>query len=477
MTDDDPADEGDRYAQTDFKVDAWTWGLLLEDVRESYPGVDGYLGVATQDVMEEWLDEDPLADAEDRLRDALDVLEDSSPDVDGVDRVTDADTLNNPTVRVQVQVEADVLASFRERVDSLDRIRYKGTALAQAIQERLSNSRADRLDETTRRLVDALEEADPDALQTDEADETADTDEADDATDEADTEDDDRLTTRADKVQEIASRLEGRSWPTRHLDEQIHDVAARDGENASEPTVRTYRDLVLDELGYVRNPIADSDVWGPPEDMAGLLPEGVPLVCRRKVDRLDRGERLRRIQLEVARRAAENPSGVRATRLSHVHEEVLNEAVTRETAAEYLEAATSDMPGFDLAEVQGEAAIQVELERLGTAGSQRPRELFDEAIDYRDALKDEADAEDTTLGDYTDTDRPSIEDRVAAADTREAAATDGGADEDLDPADEDGDVDDEFSFLDEAETVRPGEDPLDEAENDLAPHRGGSGSE
>lgn len=390
----------------DWQVPADEWERFREYVEEKNGGLDGYLGREAEAAMREYADADGYDDVEDRV-DRLVRAAGRTPS-DPFKEKNSSRLHEQETTRVTVRVDEWVKDEFRAAAEKSEDT--FGVAFARAIHVRRDGGRAGRLE---RKLERVVEDAESMLTMIDEDSEPGELGKVD----------------RNTIV--ICNRLvqdEGDQFMDDELNAEVHAVAGR-GQKASDPTLERYRDLVIDRLGYEPHPIAESNpkvdqtVWVPAHVADDLAPDGVPAEVRRPVDQLDRDECVRRIRLVLGRRAGNRSSGKVSVRATEIHEDILEEAVSRSTTLSLMEEAALSMPGIQIHRSGQNASLRLDLQQLG----EEDGELFEEIIAYRDAesesLLDET--TETTVADYGATTSPGSE-LDTLADAGENAAADGG---------------------------------------------------
>lgn len=367
--------------KVDWQVPADEWERFREYVEEKNGGTDGYLGREVEEAMREYAGVDGYEDIEDHV-DRLVQAAGRTPS-DPLKEKNSSRLHQQSTIRVTVRVDEVVKDEFRSAAEQSEDT--YGLVLARAITARRDGGRAGRLERKLERVVEDAEsmltKIDGDSEQ-----------------DELGTVDRNTIT--------ICHRLvtdEGDQFRDDELNAEIHAVAGR-GQWASDPTIERYRKLVLDRLDYEphpgveSNPKVDQTVWVPEDVAEEVMPEGVPVEARRPVEQLDSDDRVRRIQLEVGRRASNLRSGRVSVHTTEIQEGILMDAVSRSTTLSLMENAARSMPGVRFQHNGQNASLQLDLQDLGEAEA----ELFEEIIAYRDAettsLLDET--TETTVVDY-----------------------------------------------------------------------------
>lgn len=356
----------------DWRVPRGEWERFREYVEDENGSLDGYLGREAEAAMREYAESDGYEEVEDQV-DRLVRAAGRRPKDYGREKKFDAIT-SQPTTRVTVRVDEDVKNDFRAAADNKDH--SYGVEFAQAIWKYTNGGRAGRLEEKLSRIVD-----DAEALLS----------EASDSTD-----DEQKLGKKDRNVIQICNNL-NEQFTDAELERQIHDVAGRNS-RASDPTVREYRELVLDRLDVSPHPFAEETVWIPTEDVRDHVPEGVPGECWKPLDDLDHDDRVWRIIYAAGRRAAKRQSGKVTVREPTVRSDVFNDEIERDQTLTLMEEAAF-YDGVTIERNGEEAALKINLYRIAESG---PTD-FQTIIDYRDAGADPLLGEltDSTVSDFT----------------------------------------------------------------------------
>lgn len=352
--------------------------------------------------MAEWVDADDYAAVEDLVDDLVSAA--GRTPADGHSKKKNSLVTCGDRTRVSARVAPEVRERFASYAkehcdDSL------GVAFARACRAYRLGGRASRLEDKLGRVVD-----DATALLAETADGTT-------------THTDDGLSAKERKVITICSRL-GEQFVDDELVEHIHDVAGRSAQ-ASQPTVEDYRERVTTRLDVERHP-KNPDLWIPRAQAEDLSPDAEPAVCRRPVTRLDRDQRVRRIQFALGLQAAQCAAGRSRLTTATIEADVLDNDVSRTTVLELMETAAFD-PGYEID--GGETtSLRVDLKAVG----ERDPAMFDSIIEYRDAVADGVTAVadgpgEATLSDYERDTSPDVTAELDSL-TSASAATDGGQD-------------------------------------------------
>jgi hypothetical protein len=268
------------HPKVGWRVPTDEWERVLAHVREKYDETEGRVGREVRRAMREWIDADEFADVErevDRLvRAAGRTPAALAEKKRGSDHPASGDTTLVQT-RAPRDLKEEFAASAREQGER------PGVYLARALRERRAGGRARRVLAKLDRVSD-----DAEALLA-----------------EVDPEGDDDMSLRERRTVAICRRLEG-EFPEDELEAAIGAVAGD-----SPPTLREYRERVLDRLEYVEHPNAP-EIYVP-EDTAREIAEGTdapgpdaPAVERKPYPKLAREEKVHGVHVAAARRAARN---------------------------------------------------------------------------------------------------------------------------------------------------------------------------
>lgn len=383
--------------KVDWSVPVGVWERFREEATDGFSRQDGSLGRETEAAMREYTDADGYAEVERKVRRLAKAAGRTPPGAEDQTKKFSAAPTGGPTTRVTVRVDAEVKEAFKKYVDranaeaSSAELRHTyGEALGRALAAYLDGGRRGRIE---RMLDDAL----PEAIEAlgGEADADA-----------------EAPTSKPEKVREICRRL-GPQFTAADLEGHIHDVAGH-GAKASPPTVREYREEVLDRLDVVRHPFTDDEVWIPPSVLEEIVPEDVPEECVRQPEHLTREERIMRVIYAVGRRAAKQGNRARVG-ADAIREEILDGVVGRRAALSIMEEAAA-FDGVTLEREGDHASLKLNLNLMAEAGPDDVKTI----LAYRDA------GADPILGELTET---TVSD--FASDQQDG---EGEADADLDPA-------------------------------------------
>ncbi|WP_254547494.1 hypothetical protein [Halomarina pelagica] len=321
----------------DWRVPSSVWERFCEHVYDEFDDVDGVLGRETEAAMREYLDLDPGVTAEAMIDDLLDAVGRTSGDAHK-QKKSDL-SRGGETARVQVRVSPTIREDFRavakQGEDTL------GITLARALQEYCDGGRWGRVERKLARIPDEV----PTLLA-----EVADADRT------------ERLSTKERRTIAIATQL-GEEFTDDDLVEAIDAVAGSSG-RASAPTVEQYRVLVTEYKGAEPHPNKPG-LWIPAEMAAELVPAGTPRECRLPVSHLDRGERVRRLQLDAGKRAYPRNGKCKLT-TETIRSDIFDGEVSASSVRNYVADAEAT-PGFIADQEGGTLTLRVNLHTLQAA--------------------------------------------------------------------------------------------------------------
>lgn len=372
----------------DWRVPSSAWEAFREHVREECGSLDGYLGYEAERAMREYADKDGGNRVE-KLVDQLIRAAGRTPDE--VLKQKTRPEHGDGTTRVTARVDSDVKEAFKKTVDASDTDDTYGAALARALDTYRDGGRFGRLERKLERIVDDAKSI---------------------LSELAESEQEDRLRPTERRTAIICDRLP-EQFTDDELREEIADVA---GDSA--PTIREYRDRVVDRREVEPHP-NNPDLWVPKETAAELVPDGTPRECRQPVEMLDREDRVRRLKLELGRRAATRDSGYLRETAATIREDVFGGEVTKASVLDLIDTATLT-DGYSDDDDGSEAGIRVNL----TALKQSDPDLLAEIVAYRDGEPLDDD-QGTGESPETSTETPSPE-SVDDEWSRLEMATDGG---------------------------------------------------
>jgi len=370
--------------QVGWRVPSPVWVAFREHARREHGDFKGSIGRAVESAMLEWIGDDDFTAVEERVDRLVQAagrtpanLAKTKPD--GRDHLSDGET-----TRVSCRVNPDLKGRFAEYVKSErhpsdDTL---GVGLARALREYREGGRARRLEEKLDRITD-----DAEALLEEVAGEG----------------DLSRVETRTIAICDQLKRPFSRD----DLTDAIKDVAG-----GSDPTIEKYTERVLNRLDVVRHP-KTTDLFVPKEDARdyGVDP-GAPAVDRKPYDALSREEKVRGVQVELARLATSN-GGKRQVDAATIQQDFFDGGEPSDGHVRGLMRRAADADGFRIADRRGKERLRADLS--GVTDS--------ELIDAVDAIRSD--------------------DAGAGASTRDPRRSDGQEPETGDRADRDGsDADD-----------------------------------
>jgi hypothetical protein len=331
-----------------WRVPASEWEWFEDYVHERYGDIGGYAAREVDSAMREWLDEDAYAEAEnvsDRLLERV-AREPATLSEKNSGRGSPARD-DEETVKVHVRVDPKLKARFGERVDELKRTAElplpigRGKCLTRALATRRDGGRAARLTRKLEQLDDAtadlLGSAEP-ALES--------------APELTGSEPEPKLTKVKRDTLSICRRLPSRTFSRRDLDEAIRAEGL-----TSNPTIRDYRERVIDELDVGPHPYRLRDEPGEPlyipsekveqiiEENDDLAPLDAPAIDRKHPSKLTRDEKIEGARIAIAReatgRSSNRASWTPADLNSHAFDGQLSETNAYDVAR-----AAAGPPGF-----------------------------------------------------------------------------------------------------------------------------------
>lgn len=369
----------------DWRVPDQEWQHFRRHVEDEFESVGGYLGREAEAAMQEYADADGYAAIEERI-DRL--VEAAGRRPGAASKEKKSDLANADTTRVTVKVESEVKDEFRAVADQSDNT--FGVEFARAIRAYRDGGRAARLERKLDRVLDdaagLLAEA-------------------------TDSESDESLSLVERKTIAIANEL-GDEFTDDELVNAIVDVAEVD----SDPSIEKYRTRVTAQKDVEPHPKA-SHLWIPAEKASRLSP-GQPQECRQPVDQLDRGDRVRRIQLAVGRRAASRSNGRVRVETPDIRDHILDGKVSKANTLDLMRSAAR-LVGIDVDDSTRPAALKLNLKTLG----ETEPDLVREVLEYRNETEEGLLSAPTSSTLRAHMDGPS-----ASTERSESVATDGGED-------------------------------------------------
>lgn len=373
-----------RRVKLNWRVDSAEYDRFREWVDAEYGAQKGRLGQSVDAAMREWLDEDGY----DRVEELVDRLvraagrrpSDATPKNKNIGEAGEG---GPGTTRVGARVSEDLKTRFAHHART-ETEKAPGELLTDALRSYRGGGRAARLESKLDRVVDdaesVLAEVRAEAPVNADADGDADADAG--------------LSKREERIIAICERLRGTQFTEDDLRREIDDIAAR-GERASEPTVQTYREAVLNRLEYEPHP-ENPELWLPAGEVRDLVGADIPAEIRRPVEQLDREERHRRIKLALGERAAAGRHPKARAGSGVIRAAVLDEVVSVSATTRLLEEVAFDR-GFEVRSEVG-TQLQVDLEAVAEADP----DLVEDVRAYRrsdaDAMLSAATT--TSLADY-----------------------------------------------------------------------------
>jgi len=333
------------HAALDWLVPAEEWQRFRDYVEREFGAIDGYLGRQAEAAMREYADEDDYNSIEEKI-DRL--VEAAGRRPSATSKEKKSELASQETTRVTVKVEAEVKDKFR--AVAADSENTFGVEFARAIRTYRDGGRAARVERKLDRVLD-----DAAGLLAELTDSNA----------------DESLSHVERKTIAVANELP-QEFKDDHLVETIEEVAGV----SSEPSIKKYRERVTERLDVEPHPNV-SDLWIPSETAEEMAP-GQPRECRQPADRLDREDRIRRIQYAIGRAAATRSSGRARADATEIRDQVLNQSVTKTTTLELMRDAAKQH-GFEIDE-KNTVSLKVNLQTLAEEQSG----FYEAIIEYRD---------------------------------------------------------------------------------------------
>lgn len=250
------------------------WKAFVESVHREY-GEDGrYVSREIERAMREWADLDDLAPIEEKVN-RLVRAAGRTPEENPEKKIISTCLEDEDTTRVSHRVDSQLKNDFAEYVNQTSEERL-GLALGRALRQCRMEDRSQRLLNKLNRVVEDAE----DLL--------------------AEMPDGGELSTRQKRTITICDQL-GDQFTESDLKNTIRKVAGD-----SPPTIRDYTQMVLDRRNVVKHPY-NPDLYIPESEAReqGFDPNA-PAIDRKEYGELTREEKVRGLQIELARRSLSN---------------------------------------------------------------------------------------------------------------------------------------------------------------------------
>lgn len=278
--------------KVNWRIPSGEWQKFLDYVHDKCGDTSGYTTREVASAMEEWIDQDDYAGVEEKI-DRLVRAAGRTPD--GLSKIKSSrDSLSGDgdTTKVQTRVHPDLKAEFRAVAkESDDRV---GIQLAKALRAHREGGRARRLEEKVDRIVDDAEE-----LLSDFAGEES-------------------MTLSEKRKIKICQRFTDRNEVLRsEIEEAISEISGPS-------VIDRYMQPVLDNLGLVPHPYKPEELFIPKEERAEMQMADKPAVERKDYDDLTRDEKVRGIQIELARDASSRRTGKAEMIAQTIKDDVFN---------------------------------------------------------------------------------------------------------------------------------------------------------
>lgn len=321
------------HPKVGWRVPTDEWERFLAYVRERHGETEGRVGREVRRAMREWIDADEFAAVEQEVNRLVRAAGRTPAALAEKKRGSDHPASEETTL-VQTRTPRDLKEEFA--ATAREQGERPGVYLARALRERRAGGRGRRVLAKLDRVSD-----DAEALLA-----------------EVDSEGDGDMSLRERRTVAICRRLEG-EFPEDELEAAIGAVA---GDSA--PTLREYRERVLDRLEYVEHP-HNAELYVP-EDTARAIAEGTdapgpdaPAVERKPYPKLAREEKVHGVRVASVRQAARN-DGRAQLDAAAVRTEVFD-AQPSEGHARDLMRVAGQAEGFEFGKRHGKDRLWVDL--------------------------------------------------------------------------------------------------------------------
>lgn len=318
--------------QLDWLVPADEWDRFVAYVKAEHGDTEGYVSREVERAIREWLDADEWAAIEEKVDRLVQAAGRTPENLKQKKRTVDHPS-GEETTRVYAYVKEVLKEEFA--ADARDAGEYPGIYLARALRARREGGRSRRVKEKLGRIIDdateLLSEVDPEG---------------------------DGMSLRERRTIAICKRL-GKEFTQDDLDEAI---AAVPGD--SRPTLREYRERVLDHLDYTTHPLRD-DLFVPQDESQETATEtnspfpDAPAIDRKDYPALSREQKRRGLRIVLARRAIKNDGRYRFD-AEEIRRDVFNGQPSEGHARNLMDLA-ADAEGFEATQRYGKERLQVDL--------------------------------------------------------------------------------------------------------------------
>lgn len=321
------------HPKVGWRVPTDEWERFLAQVRDRHGETEGRVGHEVRRAMREWIDADEFAAVE-REVDRLVWAAGRTPAALAEKKHGSDHPASEDTTLVQTRAPRDLKEEFA--ASAREQGERPGVYLARALRERRAGGRARRVLAKLDRVSD-----DAEALLA-----------------EVDPEGDGDMSIRERRTVAICRRL-GEQFPEDELEAAIGAVAGD-----SQPTLREYRERVLDRLEYVEHP-HNAELYVP-EDTAREIAEGTdapgpdaPAAERKPYAKLAREEKVHGVRVAAVRRAARN-DGRAQLDAAAVRTEVFDGEPSEGHARDLMRVA-GQADGFEFGKRYGKDRLRVDL--------------------------------------------------------------------------------------------------------------------
>lgn len=373
------------------------WDSFYSDVEDKFGSVEGVIGRESEKAMKEYVELDSLEDKIDRLVQAagrrpsdLRESERKEKNFPGPDP--------SETVRVSARVSRQVKQEFTAIAKDSDN--SYGYVFARALVTYLKGGRVGRMERKLDRVVDDAESL----------------------LGELNDDSDEKLSAVEKRTIKICNNL-----TERFTEDDLREAITEAGFN-SEPTIKKYRQRVLERLNVEPHPVAEVTIWMPAEEARELAPDGIPDVIRKPPQLLDYDEQVRRLQLAMMQKAAESKNGKHRALTVDLQTDALNDEYS-ETHVRDLMRDAANWDGFSTMKNNSSKLVLSTNIRNGNVTDE---DLANEAREYINSTDKGqvllSGGSNTEMSDFQEFDDPTQ--APQQMDTLANAATDGGLEED-----------------------------------------------
>lgn len=358
--------------KVNWRLPADEWDAFRDYVYDKHGEIKGKLGDEVEQAMIEYIDADQWAVVE-RKVDRLISAAGRTPDDHA--EIKSPSQSSGETVCARARVPPGVKEDFSAFVQQTDH--RHGIIFTRALHERRSGGRADRVAQKLDRVLNDAEsllaDANPDA--------------------------DEGVGPVERRTVAIIDRLRTNGEIGQLLDQDLEEAIRKQGLE-SDPSIDKYRNRVIDRLDYVTHR-ANPELWVPKGSKFAPDPDS-PALDRKSYSNLSHEEKVRGLQIELARRASN--SGRAQIGVDEARQEVFADQPSASHCRELM-ADAGDDPGYHWTLDHGHRRLKVDLDRvtddvLEAASSNEPRgDWDDDKQDIESEMNRLVDAERSDRGD------------------------------------------------------------------------------